>query len=127
MATSPKLYEIADTLSKLTVLEAKELLKILENDYGITSTEAVTPIIGIPNTGEVVAVEQTEFDVYLKEVGGQKLLVIKKVNESTGLGLKASKELVDSAPCLVREKILKYEADAIKSELESVGAIVEIR
>ena len=94
MATNPKLFAIADTLTKLTVLEAKQLIDILENDYGIKGQSIVTPV-GVP-TPQVVAKEQTEFDVYLKEIGGQKLHVIKKVNECLRLGLRESKELVES-------------------------------
>ena len=125
MATNPKLFEIADTLSKLTVLEAKELLNILENDYGIkpedTGILMSTPII------EVKELEQTEFNVYLKEIGGQKLQIIKKVKELLNLELKTAKELVDSAPCLLCEKTSKTNANTFKSELENFGAIIEIR
>jgi large subunit ribosomal protein L7/L12 len=125
MATNPKLFEIADTLSKLTVLEAKELLNILENDYGIkpedTGIIMPTPII------ETKEIEQTEFNVYLKEVGGQKLQIIKKVKELLNSELKASKELVDSAPCILCEKTSKANANTFKSELENLGAIIEIR
>lgn len=126
MATNPKLFEIADTLSKLTVLEAKELLNILENDYGIKSNNAMIPV-GIVPTFEVVAKEQTEFDVYLKEVGGQRLPIIKKVNEMLKLGLKESKELVDKVPCVIREKISNIEAQTFRTEFENLGAVIEIR
>jgi len=124
MATNPKLFEIADILSKLTVLEAKELVRILEEDYEIKGAQTIVSDF-LPEP--VPEVEQTEFNVYLKEVGGQKLQVIKKVKDITGLGLKEAKELVDSAPCLLREKVMKVEAQTLKTELENVGAIVEVR
>lgn len=126
MATDPKLFEIADKLSKLTVKEAIELVRILEEDYGIKAPET-SGIAIVHDYQPVVEVEKTEFDVYLKEIGPQKLQVVKAVKESTGLGLKESKELVDSAPCMIKEKILKAECDIIKTTLENVGAIVEIR
>ena len=105
MATNPKLFEIADTLSKLTVLEAKELVRILEEDYGIKAPESGIHLVGDFPVTVTPEVEQTEFNVYLKEIGGQKLQVIKKIKEITGLGLKEAKELVDSAPCLLRGKL----------------------
>jgi large subunit ribosomal protein L7/L12 len=126
MATNPKLFEIADTLSKLTVLEAKELVRILEEDYGIKGAEKIAEFKPA-GTEPVPEVEQTEFSVYLKESGGQKLQVIKKVKEIMGLGLKESKELVDSAPCLLREKILKVEAETLRTELQNLGATVEVK
>jgi large subunit ribosomal protein L7/L12 len=126
MATNPKLFAIADTLSKLTVLEAKELVEILENDYGIKPANVSVPV-GIVPAVEVVTVEQTEFDVYLKEIGGQKLHVIKKVNELMRLGLKESKELVDRCPGLLKEKVSKADAQGFKTELENVGAVIEIK
>ena len=126
MATNPKLFAIADTLSKLTVLEAKELVDILEKDYGIKPAQNIAPV-GIVPTVEIVKVEQTEFNVYLKEIGGQKLHVIKKVNELLRLGLKESKDLVDSCPCLLKEKISKNDAQTFKTELENVGAVIEVK
>jgi len=126
MATNPKLFEIADTLSKLTVLEAKELLSILENDYGIKGNNAMIPV-GVVPTFEVVAKEQTEFDVYLKEVGGQRLPIIKKVNEMLKLGLKESKELVDRVPCIICEKVSNIVAQSFRTEFENLGAVIEIR
>ena len=125
MATDPKLFKIADTLSKLTVLEAKELVRILEEDYDIKAPK-IAPTF-IPTMEPVVEVEQTEFDVYLKEAGGQKLQIVKKVKEIMGLGLRDAKDLIYSALCLLRKSALKVEADLLKIELENLGAIVEIR
>ena len=126
MATNPKLFAIADTLSKLTVLEAKELVDILEIKYGILPNMPTLFNGAIP-VEEVPEAEQTEFNVYLKEIGGQKLLVIKKVKEIAGLGLREAKELVDSAPCLLREKIMKVEAETLRTELQNIGAVIEVR
>jgi|ERR1035437_1286498 large subunit ribosomal protein L7/L12 len=123
---NPKLFAIADTLSKLTVLEAKQLIDILENEYGIKGAQNITSV-GIVPTVEAVTVEQTEFDVYLKEIGGQKIYVIKKVNEYLKLGLRESKELVDKCPCLLAGKISKFDAQTLKTELENVGAVIEIK
>ena len=126
MATNPKLFAIADTLSKLTVKEAKELVNILENDYGIKAAQSITPV-GIVPAVEVVAAEQIEFDVYLKEVGGQKLQIIKKAKELRNLTLIEAKTLVESAPCKILEKTSKENALVFKTELEIFGAVVEIR
>ena len=127
MPTDPKLFEIADKLSKLTVKEAIQLVRILEEDYGIKGTQSVVTEYVMPGDGITEIVEKTEFNVILKEIGPQKLQVIKAVKEATGLGLKESKELVDSAPCVLKEKILKAECDTIKTILENVGAVIEIR
>ena len=126
MATNPKLFAIADTLSKLTVKEAKELVDILENDYGIKGAQSITPV-GIVPTVEVAVKEQSEFDVYLKEVGGQKLLIIKKTKELRNLTLIEAKTLVESAPCKILEKTSKENAMVYKTELENFGAVIEIR
>ena len=126
MATNPKLFAIADTLSKLTVLEAKELVDILEIEYGILPNMP-TLFNGTMPVEEVPEIEQTEFNVYLKEIGGQKLQIIKKVKEIMGLCLKESKELVDSTPCLLKEKVMKAEAETLRTELQNLGAVVEVR
>lgn len=125
MVTNPKLFEIADKLANLSVLEAKELINILENDYGIKAPEA---IVGQPtvNENKSVIIEQTEFNVYLKESGAQKLQIVKRVKELINLGLVEAKLLVDSAPCLLREKVSKVDAETLKNELENLGAVIEI-
>lgn len=119
------IHNIAETLANLTVLEAKELQKILEDDYDIKVAE---PQI-IESITEKVEEEkeQIEFDVFLKESGGQKLQVVKVLKNITGLGLKDSKELIDSAPCIIRSRVFKVEAETLKTGLENVGATVEIR
>jgi len=126
MVTNPKLFAIADTLSKLTVKEAKELVDILENDYGIKGAQSITPV-GIVPAVEVVAVEQTEFDVYLKEVGLQKLQIIKKIKELKNLTLIEAKTLVESAPCKVLDRASKENATLYKNELELFSAVIEIK
>lgn len=125
MTTNPKLFEIADTLSKLTVLEAKELLNILENDYGIKAPESIVKQSVVEE--KPIIIEQTEFNIYLKETGAQKLQIVKKVKELLNLGLVEAKSLVDSAPCLLREKISKTDVEILKTELENLGAIIEIK
>jgi large subunit ribosomal protein L7/L12 len=109
------------------VLEAKELVRILEEDYGIKGAQTMVTDFKPAETEPVPDVEQTEFNIILKEIGGQKLQVIKKVKEIIGLGLKEAKELVDSAPCLLREKALKAEAQLLKTELENLGAVIELK
>ena len=128
MATNPKLFEIADTLTKLTVLEAKELINILENDYGIKpATQSVLGLNTSISNEKVSKPEQTEFDVLLKEIGGQKLQLIKKVKELKNLGLVEAKTLVESAPCNLLEKTSKENANQFKTELENLGATIEIK
>ena len=127
MTTNPKLFAIADTLSKLTVLEAKELIDILENDYGIKPAQSGISIVTPENEVNISEPEQSEFNVYLKEVGNQKLQIVKKVKELFNLGLRESKELVDSAPCLLREKVSKVEAEMIRTELQNLYAVIEIK
>jgi len=121
-----KIKNIAETLAGLTILEAKELQKILKDDYDIKLAESQI-VIDPPGTGDIEEEIQTEFDVFLKEGGGQKLQVIKALKNITGLGLKDSKELVDSAPAVIRFGIFKEDAETLKTELENVGATVELR
>ena len=121
-----KLFAIADRLSNLTVLESKQLMGILENDYDIMGNQFATPTF-VPSFQPVVIVEQTEFDVFLKEVGLQKLQIIKKVKELNNLSLLEGKALVESAPCRLKEKISKEEAENYKKELENYGALIEIK
>ena len=118
--------DIAKLLVSLTVLEAKELQKILEKDYDIKVPETQV-LIDPPGTGDIEEEKQTEFDVFLKESGSQKLNVIKGFKNITGLGLKDSKYLIDGAPCIIRSKISQEDAVILKTELESVGAVIELR
>ena len=120
--------EIIGEIEKLSVLELAELVKALEEKFGVSAQAAVVaaPAAGAAAT-EAEVEEQSEFDVVLSAVGDKKIQVIKVVRSITSLGLKEAKALVDGAPNSVKEGISKEEADQIKGELEEVGAIVEIK
>src|SRR5687767_12391988 len=122
------LAKIADDLSSLTVLEAAELAKLLEEKWGVSAAAAVAVAAG-PAAGAAAAVaeEKTEFTVVLAAVGEKKIEVIKEVRALTGLGLKEAKDLVEGAPKPVKEGVNKDEANKIKTTLEKVGAKVELK
>ena len=121
------LAKIADDLSALTVLEAADLSKMLEEKWGVSAAAPVA-VAAVDGGGEAAeAEEQTEFDVILASYGEKKINVIKEVRVLTGLGLKEAKDLVEAAPTPVKEGIDKDEAEAIKSKLESAGATVEVK
>lgn len=124
-----KVAEIIEAVKGMTVLELAELVKALEEEFGVTAAAPVAVAAGpAPAAAEAPAEEEkTEFDVVLKAVGDKKINVIKVVREVTGLGLKEAKELVDSAPKPVKEKVSKEEAESIKAKLVDVGAEVEIK
>ncbi len=117
--------QIIDAIKEMSVLELNELVKACEEEFGVSAAAPVAVAAG----GEVAAggAEQIEFNVVLAEVGGEKIKVIKAVREITGLGLKDAKALVDGAPAPVKEGVEKAEADAIKAQLEEVGATVELK
>ena len=123
-----KLEKIVEELSALTVLEAAELSKLLEEKWGVSAAApvAVAAVAGAAAPAEA-AEEQTEFTVVLQEAGANKVSVIKAVRELTGLGLKEAKDLVDGAPKPVKEAIPKADAEALKKQLEEAGAKVEIK
>ena len=123
------LQQIADNLSGLTVMEAAQLVKMLEEKWGVSAAAPVAMAVGAaPAAGAAAAVEEkTEFEVILKDVGAKKINVIKVVREVTSLGLKEAKDLVDGAPKTVKEGITKDEAEAIKKKFEAEGAAVEIK
>ena len=123
-----ELSKIVDELSKLTILEASELAKMLEEKWGVTAAAAVAVAAG-PGGGAAAAPveEKTEFNVILAAVGDKKIEVIKEVRALTGLGLKEAKDLVEGAPKPVKEGVNKEEADKIKATLEKVGAKVELK
>lgn len=121
------LKAFAEQLVNLTVKEVNELAAILKNEYGIEPAAAAVAIAGPAAAAEAVEEEQTSFDVILKAAGQSKLAVVKLVKELTSLGLKESKELVDSAPKAIKEGVTKDEANALKSQLEEAGAEVEIK
>ncbi len=119
--------EIAEQLVNLTVKEANELAKVLEEEYDIKPAAAAVAVAGPAAGGDDAAEEQTEFDVILKSAGAKKIAVIKEVRGITGLGLKEAKEMVDSAPNAIKEGISKDEAEELKSKLEDAGAEVELK
>ena len=121
------LKKFAEELVNLTVKDVNELATILKDEYGIEPAAAAAVAVASADGGGAAAEEQTEFDVILKAAGGSKLAVVKLVKELTGKGLKEAKELVDSAPCAVKEAVTKDEADALKSSLEEAGAEVEVK
>ncbi|GIN58928.1 MULTISPECIES: 50S ribosomal protein L7/L12 [Bacillaceae] len=117
--------QIIDAVKEMTVLELNDLVKAIEEEFGVTAAAPVA-VAGGAAGGEAAA-EQTEFDVILAGAGGQKIKVIKVVREVTGLGLKEAKELVDNAPKPIKEGASKEEAEEIKGKLEEVGAEVEVK
>ena len=117
---------LAEELVNLTVKDVQELANILKEEYGIEPAAAAVVAVAGPAAAAAEA-EQTEFDVILVSAGAAKLGVVKAVKESTGLGLKESKEIVDKAPVAVKEKVSKAEAEALKAALEEAGAEVEIK
>ncbi|MBA2386919.1 MAG: 50S ribosomal protein L7/L12 [Acidimicrobiia bacterium] len=124
-----KTEEILDSIANLSVIELKELLDSFEEKFGVTAAApvAVAAAGGAPAAGgEEPEEEKDEFDVVLSAVGGQKIPVIKAVRELTSLGLKEAKDLVDSAPKPVLEKVTREQADAAKAKLEDVGATVDV-
>jgi len=121
------LKAFAEQLVNLTVKEVNELAAILKNEYGIEPAAPAVAIAGPAAAAEAVEEEQTSFDVILKAAGQSKLAVVKLVKELTSLGLKESKELVDSAPKAIKEGVTKDEANVLKSQLEEAGAEVEIK
>jgi large subunit ribosomal protein L7/L12 len=129
-ATDPKVEEIIKTIEEMTVLQLSQLVKALEDRFGVTAA-APMAVAAAPAGGEGEGAakeeEQTEFDVVLKGAGSQKIQVIKVVRGLTNLGLKEAKELVDGAPSNIKEGVSKEEADEIKSKLEEVGAEIEVK
>ena len=120
--------EIAEQLVNLTIKEANELAKVLEEEYNIKPAAAAVAVAGPAAGGDAAsAEEQTEFDVILKSAGAKKIAVIKEVRAVTGLGLKEAKELVDGAPGTVKEQVSKAEAEELKAKLEEAGAEVELK
>jgi large subunit ribosomal protein L7/L12 len=126
-----KVSEIVEAVKGLTVLELSELVKALEQEFGVSAAApvavAAAPAAAAAAPAAAPEEEQTEFDVILAAVGDKKINVIKVVREITGLGLKEAKELVDNAPRPVKEKVSKQEAEAIKAKLAEAGATVEIK
>ncbi|HZG55504.1 50S ribosomal protein L7/L12 [Paenibacillus sp.] len=116
--------QIIEAIKGMTVLELNDLVKAIEEEFGVTAAAPV--VMGGGAAVEAVA-EQTEFDVILQSAGASKINVIKVVREITGLGLKEAKEVVDNAPKAIKEKISREDADKIKAQLEEAGASVEVK
>ncbi|MBQ6006747.1 MAG: 50S ribosomal protein L7/L12 [Selenomonadaceae bacterium] len=120
--------EIMQAIESMTVLELSELVKAMEERFGVSAAAPVAVAAAGPAAAAAEPEEEkTEFDVVLANVGQEKIKVIKAVREATGLGLKEAKALVDGAPAPVKEKISKADAEALKAKLEEVGATVEIK
>ncbi|MBI2588039.1 50S ribosomal protein L7/L12 [Candidatus Azambacteria bacterium] len=129
MAEIPEKYQsLVEQIEKLSVLELSELVKVLEEKFGVSAqpVAVAAPVAGAPSAGEAEE-EKTTFTIVLKEAGGQKIQVIKAVRELTGKGLKEAKDLVDAAPQTVKEGVAKEEAEELKKKLEEAGATVELK
>ena len=118
--------ELIDAIKELTVLELNDLVKACEEEFGV-SAAAGAVVVAAAGDGAAAAEEKTEFDVELTEVGPNKVKVIKVVREATGLGLKEAKDLVDSAPKMVKEGASKEEAEDLKAKLEAEGAKITLK
>ncbi len=119
--------QLIQAIEEMTVLELSELVKALEEKFGVSAAAPVAVAAVGAAPAAAVAEEQTEFDVILANAGASKINVIKVVRELTGLGLKEAKELVDGAPKTLKEKVAKADADALKAKLEEAGATVEVK
>ena len=119
--------ELIEQIDKLTVLELADLVKQLEEKYGVSAAAPVAMMAAAPGAAAAPEAEKTEFDVVLAEIGAEKIKVIKAVRELTSLGLTEAKAFVESAPKAVKEGVTKDEAEAVKKKLEEAGAKVEIK
>ncbi|MBQ7624635.1 MAG: 50S ribosomal protein L7/L12 [Clostridia bacterium] len=124
---SEKVTKVIDEVKELTVLELSELVKALEEEFGVSAAAPVAVAAGGAAPAAAAAEEKTEFTPVLAEVGANKIAVIKVVREITGLGLKEAKDLVDGAPKPVKENVSKDECESIKAKLEEAGAKVEVK
>jgi len=124
---SPKIAGVLETIEQLTVLEASELVKALEDRFGVSAAPQAMAMPAMAGGGEAVVEEKTEFDVVLTAVGDKKIQVIKVVRAITGLGLKEAKDLVDSSPKAVKEGIPKAEAEEIKGKIEEAGGQADLK
>ena len=116
--------EIIEAVKAMTVVELSELVKAIEEEFGVSAVAAAAPAAG---AGAAAAEEKTSFNVVLKEAGDQKIKVITAVKNALGLGLKDAKDLVDGAPKTLKENVSKAEAEELKAKLEEVGAVVELQ
>lgn len=119
-----KVDELLETIDSLTVVELSELVKGIEEKYGVSAAAVAAPVTGA--AGAAAAEEKSSFNVVLKEAGANKIQVIKVVRDATGLGLKEAKDLVDGAPKTVKENVAKEEAEDLKAKFTEAGAVVEL-
>lgn len=124
---SEKFNDIIEKIEKLSALELSELVKALEEKFGVSAAMPASTSVANAGEGGSAATEKTSFDVVLKAAGEQKINVIKVVKEATGIGLKEAKDLVDGAPKPVKQGLKKAEAEELKAKLEAVGATVELQ
>ena len=115
--------EMIEEIKKMTVVELADLVKAIEEEFGVSAAAVAAPVAG----GAAAAEEKTSFDVVLKEAGANKIQVIKVVRDATGLGLKEAKDLVDGAPKTIKEGVNKDEAEELKAKFVEVGAVVELQ
>ena len=116
--------EMIEEIKKMTVVELADLVKAIEEEFGVSAVAAAAPVAG---AGAAAAEEKSAFNVVLKEAGDQKIKVITAVKNALGLGLKEAKDLVDGAPKTLKENVAKAEAEELKAKLEEVGAVVELQ
>ncbi|MFK5954194.1 MAG: 50S ribosomal protein L7/L12 [Desulfobacterium sp.] len=119
--------DVVEFIANMSVLDLSELVKELEEKFGVSAAAPMAMAMAAPAAGDAAAEEQTEFDVILEAAGDKKIAVIKEVRAITGLGLKEAKGLVDGAPKAVKEGVTKEEADKVKEQLESAGAQVTVK
>lgn len=119
--------EILEAIASKSVLEISELIKMMEDKFGVSAAAAAVAVAGPAAAATPAAEEKTEFDVVLAEIGSNKIAVIKAVREITGLGLKEAKDLVEGAPKAVKEGVAKADAEELKKKLEAAGAKVELK
>lgn len=124
---SEKVTKLIEDVKSLTVLELSELVKALEEEFGVSAAAPMAVAAAPAAAGAAAAEEKTEFDVILKSAGDNKIKVVKAVKDITGLGLKEAKEMVDGAPKTVKEKVSKDAAEDIKKQLEELGAEIEVK
>lgn len=123
-----KFQDLVKQIEEMSVLDLSELVKVLEEKFGVSAAAPVMAVAAAPVAGEAGAVaEKTSFNVELSSAGGQKIAVIKIVREITGLGLKEAKDLVDAAPKIIKENVKKEDAEEMKKKLEAAGASVELK
>ena len=119
-----KIEEFIQEIEKMTVVELADLVKAIEEEFGVSAVAAAAPVAG---AGAAAAEEKSAFNVVLKEAGDQKIKVITAVKNALGLGLKEAKDLVDGAPKTLKENVAKAEAEELKAKLEEVGAVIELQ